>query len=108
MTVRNIRIEMTSEIIVSPSNMAVMRGLHPKDLRRGIINAESDAAIDEAKARVFQKVKGRKPITEGRFENRNVNRKMNTNDTKTERTVIDFTLCRNTGAFKENLNIKLP
>ena len=83
--------------------MAIMRGLQPNDLRRGIINAESDAAIEDAKASVFQNVKGRKPKTEGRLENRNVNRKINTNDTRTERTVIDFTFRKNTGAFSENL-----
>mgnify|MGYP006964147110 CR=1 FL=1 len=83
--------------------MARMRGLQPNDLRRGIMNAESDAAIEEANARVFQNVNGRKPNTEGRLENRNVKRKMNSNDTKTERTVIDFTFRRNTGALSENL-----
>lgn len=105
-TVRNMRIETTSERIVSPSRIARMRGLQPYDLRKGIMNAESEDAIAAAKANVFQKEKGRRLSRPGRLEKRNVKRKMKTSASSTESTVIGTALRMNTGAFRVNLGVK--
>ena len=104
-TVRNIRIETTSERIVSPSRVARMRGLHPYDLRKGIMNAESEEAIDAAKANVFQKEKGRRPSMLGRLEKRNVKRNMNTSEVSKENTVIGTAFRMNAGALRVNLDV---
>ena len=64
------------------------------------MNAESEEAIDAAKANVFQKEKGRRPSTLGRLEKRNVKRNMNTSEVSTENTVIGTAFRMNAGAVR--------
>ena len=69
------------------------------------MNAESEEAIDAAKANVFQKEKGRRPSTLGRLEKRNVKRNMNTSEVSTENTVIGTAFRMNAGALRVNLDV---
>ena len=77
--------EMTSENIVSPSKTDKIRESHPRFLKYDCTYVRSDAHIAEANANVFQKVSECKPMTFVRLENKNVNRKMNSNELQTER-----------------------
>ena len=70
-------------------------------------NAESDAAIEDAKANVFQNENGRKPMRDGRLENKNVNKNMNSRETPIEKKEIDSTFLMNIGPFKENLKVRI-
>ena len=69
------------------------------------MNAESEEAIEAAKANVFQKEKGRRPNALGRLEKRNVKRNMNTSEVSTENTVIGTAFRMNTGALRVNLDV---
>ena len=69
------------------------------------MNAESEEAIDAAKANVFQKEKGRRPSMLGRLEKRNVKRNMNTSEVSTENTVIGTAFRMNAGALRVNLDV---
>ena len=106
-TVRNIKIATTSDIIVSPSKNAIIFGLTLRDFKNERLKAESDAAIEEAKAKVFQNEKGRSPIRDGRLENKKENKKIKSKETPIEKREIDSIFFINIGPFSENLYVRI-